>query len=194
MCINDSFSQTKYYQEFLTDLLRAYYKNLKNGHVYVNGNYSALLGNPMEMLQHSIGRFDGKSQLGAGNIHSTRFAYNQTLLASRSPHVTIGNVWLPHNSANETIDCYFNLTDEIVCINSIGENVLQRLSGADFDSDTVLLTDNDILINAAKRNYQLFKTPTSCVTARKVKRFYTPEQQADLDIKISVNKIGRAHV
>lgn len=190
MCINDSFSQTKYYQEFLTDLLRAYYKNLKNGHVYVNGNYSALLGNPMEMLQHSIGRFDGKSQLGAGNIHSTRFAYNQTLLASRSPHVTIGNVWLPHNSANETIDCYFNLTDEIVCINSIGENVLQRLSGADFDSDTVLLTDNDILINAAKRNYQLFKTPTSCVTARKVKRFYTPEQQADLDIKISVNKIG----
>ena len=64
------------------------------------------------------------------------------------------------------------------------------LSGADFDSDTVLLTDNEILIRAAKRNYHLFKTPTSFVSAQKVKRYYTPEQQADLDIKTSVNLIG----
>lgn len=190
MCINDEFTRTKYYQEFLIDLLRAYYKNLKNGHVYVNGNYSTLLGNPVEMLQQAIGTFDGTSQIGVHNIHSTRFSYGKTLLASRSPHVTIGNIWLPQNTENDTIDCYFNLTEEIVCINSINENVLQRLSGADFDSDTVLLTDNEILIKAAKKNYCLFKTPTSSVSARKVKRYYTPVEQADLDIKISINKIG----
>ncbi len=190
MGINENFTKTKYYQEFLIDLLRSYYKNLKNGHVFVNGNYATLLGNPIEMLQQAIGSFEGKSQIGIGNIHCTRFAYDKTLLASRSPHVTIGNIWLPHNSENRLIDCYLNLTDEIVCINSIGENVLQRLSGADFDSDTVLLTDNEILIRAAKRNYHIFKTPTSFVTARKVRRYYTPEQQADLDIKTSVNKIG----
>lgn len=190
MCINDRFTSTKYYQEFLVDLLRAYYKNLKNGHVYVNGNYSTLLGNPVEMLQQAIGTFNGTSQTGTGNIHSTRFAYGKPLLACRSPHVTIGNIWLPHNTENKIIDRYFNLTDEIVCINSINENVLQRLSGADFDSDTVLLTDNEILIRAAKKNYRLFKTPTSSVSARKVKRYYTPTEQADLDIKISINKIG----
>lgn len=190
MCINDNFTKTKYYQEFLHDLLASYYKNLKNGHVYVNGNYSTLLGNPIEMLQQSIGVFEGKSQIGIGNIHNIRFGYDKTLLGSRSPHVTMGNIWLANNKENKLIDCYFNLTDEIVCINSIGENVLQRLSGADFDSDTVLLTDNEILIRAAKRNYTVFKTPTSFVTAKKVKRYYTPEEQADLDIKTSVNKIG----
>ena len=190
MCINDNFTKTKYYKEFLIDLLRSYYKNLKNGHIYVNGNYSTLLGNPIEMLQQAIGKFEGKSQIGIGNIHSTRFEYNKTLLASRSPHVTIGNIWLPYNTENKLIDCYLNLTNEIVCINSIGENVLQRLSGADFDSDTVMLTDNEKLIRAAKRNYHIFKTPTSFVSSTKVKRFYTPEQQADLDIKTSVNKIG----
>lgn len=190
MCVNDNFTKTKYYREFLTDLLRSYYKNLKNGHVYVNGNYSTLLGNPIEMLQQAIGKFDGKSQMGIGNIHSTRFTFGKTLLASRSPHVTVGNIWLPHNSENSLVSRYCNLTEEIVCINSIGENVLQRLSGADFDSDTVLLTDNEILIRAAKRNYDTFKTPTSFVSARKVKRYYTPEQQADLDVKTSVNKIG----
>lgn len=190
MCINDNFTKTKYYQEFLHDLLASYYKNLKNGHVYVNGNYSTLLGNPIEMLQQSIGIFNGESQIGIGNIHNTRFEYNKTLLGSRSPHVTMGNILLSTNRENRLIDHYFNLTDEIVCINSIGENILQRLSGADFDSDTMLLTDNEILIRAAERNYHTFKTPTSFVTAKKVKRYYTPEEQADLDIKTSVNKIG----
>lgn len=190
MCVNNDFVKTKYYQEFLIDLLRSYYKHLKNGHVYVNGNYSTLLGNPIEMLQQSIGIFEGVSQIGIGNIHNIRFGYNKTLLGSRSPHVTMGNIWLAKNVENNLIDCYFNLTDEIVCINSINENVLQRLSGADFDSDTILLTDNEILIKAARRNYDVFKTPTSFVTAKKVKRYYTSEQQADLDIKTSVNKIG----
>ncbi len=190
MCISDRFTETKYYQDFLTDLLRSYYKNLKSGHVYVNGNYSTLLGNPVEMLRQAIGTFDGTSQIGHGKIHSTRFEYNQRLLACRSPHVTMGNLWLPFNSENSLIDRYFNLTDEIVCISSVGENVLQRLSGADFDSDTVLLTDDSILTRAAERNYHLFKTPTSFVSARKVTRYYTPEQQADLDTKTSVNKIG----
>lgn len=190
MCINEQFTDTKYYQSFLTDLLRSYYKNLKNGHVLVHGNYSILLGNPIEMLQESIGQFDGQTQIGIGSIHSTRFPYGKTLLACRSPHVTMGNIWLPYNTENELIDRYINMTDEIVCINSIGENVLQRLSGADFDSDAVLLTDNNVLIQAAERNYSVFKTPTSFVDAKKVKRYYTPEQQADLDIKTSVNLIG----
>lgn len=190
MYINDNFTKTKYYQEFLHDLLASYYKNLKNGHVYVNGNYSTLLGNPIEMLQQSIGKFNGESQIGIGNIHNVRFGYNKTLLGSRSPHVTMGNILLATNRENRLIDHYFNLTEEIVCINSIGENILQRLSGADFDSDTMLLTDNEILIRAAERNYNIFKTPTSFVTAKKVKRYYTPEEQADLDIKTSVNKIG----
>ena len=190
MCINDNFTHTKYYQDFLHDLLASYYKGLKNGHVFVNGNYSTLLGNPVEMLQQAIGTFRGKNQIGTGAIHNTRFAYGKTLLGSRSPHVTMGNIWLAKNRENEVIDRYLNLTDEIVCINSIGENVLQRLSGADFDSDSVLLTDNEVLIRAARRNYHLFKTPTCFVTAKKVARAYTPEDQADLDIRTSVNKIG----
>ncbi len=89
MCINDNFAKTKYYEEFLIDLLRAYYKNLKNGHVYVNGNYSTLLGNPIEMLEQAIGTFKGDSQIGVGNIHNTRFEYGKTLLGSRSPSVTM---------------------------------------------------------------------------------------------------------
>ena len=59
-----------------------------------------------------------------------------------------------------------------------------------FDSDTIMITNNKLLIEAAERNYSLFKVPTNMVTAKKTVRYYTPEQKADLDIKTSVNKIG----
>lgn len=188
--INDAFSRTKLYHDFKNDLTKAYVKNLRCGHVLVNGNYSTLLGNPVEMLMQAIGTFDGKTRIGVGKIHSKRFPYETQLLGSRSPHVTIGNVWMPVNTANEEIDTYFNLSNEIAAINSIGESVLDRLSGSDFDSDTALLTDNLILINTAKKNYHLFKVPVNHVPAEKRQRRYTKEEMADLDIKTSDNKIG----
>lgn len=83
-----------------------------------------------------------------------------------------------------------NPTKEIVYINSINENILERLSGADFDSDTVMLTDNKILVCAAKRNYAFFPVPTKLVESETKRRQYTDAEKADLDIKTSVNKIG----
>lgn len=188
--INDDFANTKIYKEFKKEVIKSYMKNLRCGHVLVHGNYSTLLGNPIEMLQAAIGAFDGRSQIGVGNVHCKKFDYDKTILGSRSPHVTMGNVWVTNNVANEEIDKYFNLTNEICCINSINENILNRLSGSDFDSDTAMLTDNQILIDAAQKNYHIFKVPTGLVSADKANRYFTDEQKADLDIKTSVNKIG----
>lgn len=129
--LNEEFCETKLYADFKADLIRAYKGNLKCGHVLVNGNYSTLLGNPYEMLLHSIGAFDGTSTLGVGQVHSIRFGYDQDLLLCRSPHCTMGNLCVQHNVACEQIDRYFNLTEEIICLNSIGENILNRLSGCD---------------------------------------------------------------
>ena len=97
---------------------------------------------------------------------------------------------MPVNRDNEMIERYINLTKEIVCINSIGESVLDRLSGADFDSDTVMLIDNDILIEAAEKNYRRFAVPVNHVAADKRTRRFTASEKADLDIRTSVNKIG----
>lgn len=188
--INDKFCRTKIYKEFRDDIVKSFFRNLKRGHILLNGNYSTLLGNGLELLKYSIGTFDGTSEIGKGNMHSHRFAYGETMLGSRSPHVTMGNILLARNVANADIDKYFNMGNEIVYINSIGENILQRLSGADMDSDTVLLTNNQILIEAARKNYSSYLVPTNCVSAKKTKRHYNSKDKADLDIKTSVNKIG----
>lgn len=54
----------------------------------------------------------------------------------------------------------------------------------------MIISDNEIIINAALKNYDIFKVPANKVAARKSKRYYTNEQKADLDYKTSENKIG----
>lgn len=129
--ITDRFAKTKLYDGFKRDVIDSFVKALKCGHVLVNGNYSTLCGNPVEMAQSAIGQFSGESLVGAGRVHSTRFAFGTELLGSRSPHVTMGNVLLTKNVRCPEVDKYVNLTDEIIVVNSIGENLLNRLSGAD---------------------------------------------------------------
>lgn len=184
------FHKTHIYYEFKKNLCHAYLKNMKKGHILLNGTYATLFGNPYEMLLQSIGKFDGTSVLEPGTVHNTRYPYGQEILGSRSPHVTIGNILITKNAECEAIDKYFNLSPNIICINSIGENILERLSGADFDSDTLLITDNKILIDSAKKNYHIFKVPTRNINPPKSKRHYTSADLADLDDKTSNNKIG----
>jgi len=188
--LNDRFSKTKMYRNFCNDLIKSFIKNLRCGHVLVHGNYSTLCGNPIEMLKMAIGQFDGISIIKKGTVHCTMFEDGKELLGSRSPHVTMGNILVSQNVIHPEIARYMNPTDEIVYVNSIQENLLERLSGADFDSDTVMLTDNEILVNAAKRNYDNFPVPTKLVESVKTRRKYTNQEKADLDIKTSVNKIG----
>jgi hypothetical protein len=131
MGMNSKFSKTKLYYDFRNDLVKSMINNVKQGHVLINGNYSTLLGNGIEMLQQAIGTFKGESILGIGNIHSRRFEYGKTLLGSRSPHINSGNILLAKNVENSLIDTYFDLSNEVVYVNAIGENIQQRLNGAD---------------------------------------------------------------
>ena len=127
--MNSKFSKTKMYYEFRNDLVTSMIENIKQGHILINGNYSTLLGNGIEMLQHAIGKFSGESVIGVGNIHSRRFEYGKTLLASRSPHICSGNILLIKNVESKLIDTYFDLSREVVYVNAIGENIQQRLNG-----------------------------------------------------------------
>lgn len=188
--MNDRFAKTKMYRNFCNDLIKSFIKNLRCGHVLVRGNYSTLCGNPIEMLKMSIGQFDGSSIIERNTVHCEMFESGKELLGSRSPHVTIGNILVTRNVIRPEIARYMNPTNEIVYVNSIQENLLERLSGADFDSDTMLLTDNEILVTAAKRNYDNFPVPTKLVESAMRNRRYTNREKADLDIKTSVNKIG----
>ncbi|MBO7714008.1 MAG: hypothetical protein J6S85_10590 [Methanobrevibacter sp.] len=191
MGMNSKFVETKLYNEFRRKLIESMLKEYRKGHIWINGNYETLIGNGIEMLQAAIGQFNGESVLGVGNVHTKRFEYNMRLLGTRSPHINSGDVLLVNNVDNDLLKKYFVSSKEVVHINSINENILQRLQGADFDSDSILLTDNKILIGAAEKNYRRFKVPTSFIKAKKIQWVYNAESKAKLDINTSVNLIGQ---
>ena len=188
--VNDKIRNTSMFNEFRKDLINSYVLNVRKGHVLVKGNYSVLLGNGIEMLKASINKFDGSSELGIDETHNLRFEFERDLLGIRSPHVTLGNIWVIKNKDSNFYNTYFNLSKQILCVNSIGNNVLERLNGADFDSDAVMLTDNEMLVNKAKENYDKFLVPTSLVESTKAIRLNNSWHRYDLDKKTSVNIIG----
>lgn len=190
MKLNENFKNTAMYKVLAKKILEDFRSDIKCGRILVKGNYSTVLGNPVEMLQASIGKYIPETTVvGKGNIISTAFGEKQ-LLACRSPHVCMGNIYLPQNTKNELVERYINLTPNIVVINSVGENTLQRCSGMDMDSDAVMLVDNDIMLDAAKENYDKFLVPTTDIEPDPKVDEYNGKNLADLDYKTSENLIG----
>ena len=187
---NYQFPDTSYYTLRARKIVDELVKQVKHGKVYVNGNYSTVCSCPIEMLQASVGAFHGEQVLASGNIVSKRFEPKQ-VLCSRNPHVTMGNILVTTNVRNDLIEKYMNLTNEIVIINTINENIMQRMSGMDMDSDTMLITDNEILIRAGLRNYDKFLVPTNLINPEKKNVEYTPQNLAKLDDDTSENYIGQ---
>lgn len=186
---NREIASTSFYANITQKIREELRGNIKHGRLLVNGNYSTLCGNPIEMLQEAIGQFKGESIIGVGNIVCKRFDVDTSLLVCRSPHITMGNLYVPTNTHNDLINKYMNFTNEILALNSINENTLQRLQGCDFDSDSALVTDNKILVESAKWSCKM-NVPYNAVDDKANPKEYTASNLAELDHKTSVNLIG----
>lgn len=188
--MNEDVSKTALYANLVEKLKNELRGDIKQGKIFIEGNYSTIVGNPIEMLLAAVGKMNAATNIvGVGNIMSRRFPQQQ-LLVCRSPHVTMGNLYLANNVYIKEILDYMNLTDEILVINSINENTLQRLAGCDFDSDSVLLTNEHILIEAAEKYYEDFKVPFCDVEVTTAPKAYNMKNLAELDYNTSINNIG----
>lgn len=158
---NSDFAKTKLYKEFTQELIDSMKKKTKCGKILVRGTNATLFGNGFELLNEIIGKFDHASPtslIKVGEV-SSKFFDEEEILGARNPHITMGNLLVAKNKHYKEIDKYFNLTKEIICVNAIDENIQQRLNGCDYDSDTMLITNDSILLESAKKNYHMFKVP-----------------------------------
>ena len=200
--------QDLYYTPLIKDFRRYQTDNLlkeyKKGKILIEGRYATVLSNPYEFLialadtdklkKDNITPFNynnPESLLLNKEIYSKGFSDDEALTIIRYPHITMGNLWVTENMKLTIIDDYFNLSKEIVVVNSINHNILQRLNGMDFDSDSVMMTNNPILYTRAKENEDRFKVPVNLVEP--IKESDIQSFTIDLskpDSKISNNKVG----
>ena len=198
--LSDDFKETPFYREYQEDNIKSFQKKLKHGKILVDGAYHTLFGNCVEFLHAVVKGYKvGEPEaLKDGEIYAPRFKDGEELLCERSPHITMGNLYIVKNKYVEEIDKYFNLRDSktIVCVNAINSNIQQRLNGCDYDSDTMLITNNEILLNAAKMNYEKFLVPYCSVKpissddSNKDKNKGASDDLAEIDRKISQTRTG----
>ena len=179
------FDETELYANFRNDVVKSLKERLKRGHILVNGTNATLFGNGPELLKYIAGE-EIISELHSGQIYCKRFADKTKLLCARSPHIMMGNLYSAENSTQGEIWNYFDLGENIVCVNAIEENIQQRLNGCDYDSDTMLLTDDKLLVETAEKYKNLFKVPVCKIETAKKENQTLPE----LDHDTSNNKIG----
>ena len=193
-CRTPLFEQTEFYKSFRSDTTKYFKRRLKKGRVAVCGNYQVLFGNAYEFL---VALTDESYEptfsysLEDGQVCTLGFAHGDTVLCARSPHITMGNLYLAKNVHCYDLLRYFNLTPNIICVNAIESNIQQRLNGCDYDSDSMLVTNDEWIVNGVVNAYDILKVPV-CKAEPVGKTDYvnTPKSLAKLDQTIAKNKIG----
>lgn len=188
---NKDIRYTTLFKNFKSTTLSSYKNSVKSGKVKVdNTDYMTIVSMPYEMLLHSIGKYEEGSELLEGKqVYCKRFADGERLAGFRNPNICTGNVLLAENKHDSKFETYFNFTNNIVIISNWDNDINDRLSGSDQDSDTVLLSNDSILVDAAERSSK-FLTPISLVEAETKKRPYSKEAMAEVDVTIAENFIG----
>lgn len=193
-CRTPDFEKTDFYKSFRSDTVKHFKNRLKDGRIAVCGNYEVLFGNPYEFLVALTDEsYEPTESLMFENdeVCTVAFLHGETVLCARSPHITMGNLYLAKNTHQGDILSYFNLTPNIICVNAIENNIQQRLNGCDYDSDSMLVTNDKWLVNGAITGYQLLKVPVCKVDPIGRSDYRnTPKSIAHLDQTIAKNKIG----
>lgn len=179
------FDCTALYANFRDDVVSGLKTNLRRGHILLNGTNATLFGNGPELLKYIAGE-KVVSELKKGQIRCARFENGAKLLCARSPHITMGNLYAVENNLDGDIWNYFDLGKNIVCVNAIGENIQQRLNGCDYDSDSMLITDDKLLVETAERYKEQFKVPVCGISSMSK----SGQTLSELDHDTSENKIG----
>lgn len=191
MGINYGFKDTKLYYNFRNDVVESQKDRLKQGHILLPGTNATLFGNGPEMLLALSGEYDLHSKtnestiLAKGEITCKKFENGERLVCARSPHITMGNLYCATNNLSSDIWGYFDLGENIVCVNAIGENIQQRLNGCDYDSDAMLITNDKLIVETAFKQKDTYKVPVNGIKPSK-----KDLELVELDYETSENRIG----
>ena len=186
--VNDKMWNTSMVIEYVKDKVDDYIANLRQGRIKVeNTDYSVLFGNPIEMLQFAVHKKIESNPLVGKQIYCNKYKDGEKLAGFRNPHITMGNVLFVENVCKQEFKDYFNLTKNIVISNAYDTDIMERLQGQDYDSDTLLLSANPILVRAAEAcQNDNFKVPLNRIEEEKtIDRRYTVEDEADIDYNTS---------
>lgn len=152
--LGKEYAKTKDYINYKTQWISDYKRKLKKGEIYLQGDMYTLCSMPYEMLYYS--GFAGKKKEDRENLaknllvlHKKDEAYigglidGEQIMLCRYPHLSPGSVCILKNKKCGELETWFRLNQKegksnIIVITPWESNIMVKLGGADFDSDTAL--------------------------------------------------------
>lgn len=189
---NNKIIHTKLFRKFRKDFIWNHMNHAKKGKIKLKGDYCVMLGNPMEFLYHAVGQLDiqypSSISLKYNEIYTTLFNFNKKLVGFRNPNTSPSNVLVAENTYNEDIDTYFNLTNNIVCVNAIDFPIQDILSGCDYDSDTLLLFDDEKLLELGKKCFENYLICINDIEGQKKEYRLNKHDMYEIDNQLSTSQ------
>lgn len=155
-----------------------YKRNVQHGRIRLSGDYCTICQNPKEMLYHSIGQVPlldknildikhwvDNQELIENEAHIGLHDFEKEYSAFRSPHTSPSNVLVLKNKKSDFIDKYMRQTNNIVYTNAINIEINRILSGQDVDSDAIVIFDDPIMLEVAKKCYKKYKVCENNIVA-----------------------------
>lgn len=161
---NDSFKDTKYFREKKAKIISKLKKKMMLGKLLQEGDNLTICGNPIALLLKAIEKnpleehcFEAKREVI--QCYTARFKEGEDLAGFRSPHNSPNNIiYLENTYPKELIKYFPNLGQNVIVINGIKTDVQDRLNGQDLDSDSVYVTNQHEIVEAAKMAYTEYPT------------------------------------
>jgi len=191
---NPDFIRSEYCVERRQNIVKAYVRDVKGGHVLQNADNLVIVGNPYGMLMHAVGlnaEDDPTFQVEDGCIqcYTERFEDGEYLAEFRSPFNSANNLGYLHNKLHPLIKKYFNFGRLIIAVNGIHTPFQDRNNGSDTDSDSIYVTNQTSIVGRAKYCYNNYPTVVNNIPKEKNIYGNTPEQYALVDNKLAAAQL-----
>lgn len=190
---NKDFAYTNVFKNFRKNTIQELKNKLKKGKLHVmNSDYCTVVSNPILMLKKAslskTKKLELVDELEGYQAYSSLYEDGVEFGGFRNPLVCTGNI-AHFTNKKPTYMKYFNLTKNIIIINSINCDVLNKCQGMDMDSDTMLVSNNETIVTKAKQA-QAYLTPVNGLKGDKKLLPLTDANKADIDNVIAENAIG----
>ena len=165
---NPEFINSKMWRVDKSSIINAYVNKLKKGKITVYGDNLTVCGNPYALLLYSVGE-DWKQdptlkpEVGVIQCYTPRFKDGEYLCGIRSPHNAPSNTGYFKNVRHPLMEKYMDFSQNIIAVNCIETDVQSRLNGMDFDADSMLVTNQPEMVEAARISYRDFPTALNAI-------------------------------
>ena len=158
----------------------------KVGVLKVHGNYSIAGGDLYALCQHIFG-LPVTGLLKAGEVYNKYWSDRgvKDVVCFRAPMTCHNNIRLVHPSYTKESAYWFRYIKTCTIFNA-WDTAMPALNGMDFDSDSVMLTDNSVLVRRLKPQPALV-----CVQRKAEKRVVTEEDLIRSNISSFGDDIGK---